>query len=97
VSGYCPKTIDYLVQHEHAYEQELAFIANPPDDVEIIQIFADDDLQSKLLGSTDMGLRHDYQTGITAGNTFLHTQKAFYSAHSQHPLESNAVMQSMTA
>lgn len=100
VSGYCPKTIDYLAQHEQAYEQELAFIANPPDDVEIIQIFADDNLQSKLLGSTDMGLRHDYQTGITAGNTFLHTQKAFYSTHSLHaqpPLETPAIMQSMTA
>ncbi|RPA31658.1 patatin-like phospholipase family protein [Shewanella frigidimarina] len=100
VSGYCPKTIDYLAQHEQAYEQELAFIANPPDDAEIIQIFADDNLQSKLLGSTDMDLRHDYQTGITAGNAFLHTQKAFYSTHSLHaqpPLESLTIMQSMTA
>ncbi len=34
VSGDCPKTIDYLVPHE----QELAFIANPPEDVEVIQI-----------------------------------------------------------
>ncbi len=72
-SGYCPKTIDYLVQHEQAYQQELAFIANPPEDVEIIQIFAKDNLQSKLLGSTDMDLQHDYRAGIAAGNAFLQT------------------------
>ncbi|MCL1107064.1 patatin-like phospholipase family protein [Shewanella algicola] len=71
VSGYCPKTIDYLVQHEQAYQEELAFMANPPADVEIVQIFADDTLQSKLLGSTDAGLRQDYRTGIAAGNAFL--------------------------
>ncbi|GGP52834.1 hypothetical protein GCM10009409_18930 [Shewanella saliphila] len=71
VSGYCPKTIDYLVQHEQAYQEELAFMANPPADVEIVQIFADDTLQSKLLGSTDADLRQDYRTGIAAGNAFL--------------------------
>ncbi|WP_351018429.1 patatin family protein [Shewanella sp. AC91-MNA-CIBAN-0169] len=77
VSGYCPKMIDYLVQHEQAYQKELAFITNPPEDVEIIQIFAEDNLQSKLLGSTDMDLQHDYLAGINAGNAFLETQKRF--------------------
>jgi len=76
-SGHCPKMIDYLVQHEQAYQKELAFITNPPEDVEIIQIFAEDTLQSKLLGSTDIDLQHDYSAGITAGNTFLETQKRF--------------------
>jgi predicted patatin/cPLA2 family phospholipase len=76
-SGYCPKMIDYLVQHEQAYQKELAFITNPPEDVEIIQIFAEDNLQSKLLGSTDIDLQHDYRAGITAGNAFLETQKRF--------------------
>lgn len=71
VSGYCPKTIDYLVQHEQAYQEELAFMANPPAGVEIVQIFADDTLQSKLLGSTDADLRQDYRTGVAAGNAFL--------------------------
>jgi predicted patatin/cPLA2 family phospholipase len=69
--------IDYLVQHEQAYQKELAFITNPPEDVEIIQIFAEDNLQSKLLGSTDMDLQHDYLAGINAGNAFLETQKRF--------------------
>ena len=40
VSRYCPKIINYLVQHEQAYQKELDFIATPPEDVEIIQIFA---------------------------------------------------------
>jgi len=84
VSGYCPKTIDYLVQHEQAYQQELAFIAHPPDDVEVVQIFAHDDLQSKLLGSTDVDLHHDYLTGLAAGKAFLHTQAAFYAPDPLH-------------
>lgn len=71
VSGFCPKTIDYLVQHEQAYQAELDFIANPPDDVEIVQIFAKSPLQSKLLGSTDADLRIDYLQGIKAGKAFL--------------------------
>ena len=70
-TGTCPKTIDYLLQHEHAYQKELAFIENPPDGVEIIQVFASDKLQSKLLGSTDAQLRHDYKLGIMAGSSFL--------------------------
>lgn len=71
VSGFCPKTIDYLVQHEQAYQDELDFIANPPEDVEIVQIFAAENLQSKLLGSTDADLRHDYHAGMSAGKQFL--------------------------
>jgi predicted patatin/cPLA2 family phospholipase len=72
-SGHCPKTIDYLIQHEQAYRQELAFIANPPNDVELIQIFAKDHLRSKRLGSSDIDLQHDYRAGIDAGNAFLQT------------------------
>lgn len=74
-SGYCPKTIDYLVQHEQAYQQELAFIDKPPEDLKIIQIFAKDNLQSKLLGSTDADLQHDYRAGIVAGNAFLQNRQ----------------------
>ncbi|EGM70443.1 patatin-like phospholipase family protein [Shewanella sp. HN-41] len=74
VSGFCPKTIDYLVQHEQAYQAELDFIANPPEDVEIVQIFAKEPLQSKLLGSTDADLRIDYQQGVKAGMAFLAEQ-----------------------
>lgn len=75
VSGFCPKTIDYLVQHEQAYQAELDFIANPPEDVEIVQIFAKEPLQSKLLGSTDADLRIDYQQGVKAGMAFLAEQR----------------------
>lgn len=74
VSGYCPKTIDYLMQHEQAYQEELEFIANPPDDVEIIQIFANEKLHSKLLGSSDNDLRYDHKLGLKAGLSFLTQQ-----------------------
>jgi predicted patatin/cPLA2 family phospholipase len=80
-SRYCPKIVDYLVQHEQAYQKEITFIANPPEDVEIIQIFAENNLKSKLLGSTEMDLQQDYRAGIAAGNTFLGTRQAFYSTH----------------
>ena len=73
-TGTCPKTIDYLLQHEQAYQKELAFIENPPESVEVIQIFASDKLQSKLLGSTDAQLRHDYKLGKQAGSAFLETE-----------------------
>ena len=73
-TGTCPKTIDYLLQHEQAYQKELAFIENPPEGVEVIQIFASDKLQSKLLGSTDAQLRHDYKLGKQAGSAFLETE-----------------------
>ena len=64
-----------MVQHEHAYQQELTFIDDPPEDVEVIQIFAKDNLQSKQLSSTYMDLQHDYRAGIAAGNTFLQDKK----------------------
>jgi predicted patatin/cPLA2 family phospholipase len=64
-----------LVQHEHAYQQELTFIDDPPEDVEVIQIFAEDNLQSKQLSSTYMDLQHDYHAGIAAGNAFLQGNK----------------------
>lgn len=85
-TGTCPKTIDYLLQHEHAYQKELAFIENPPEGVEVIQIFAPSKLQSKLLGSSDAQLRHDYNLGKKAGIAFLEGESA-----SEAQLESEAV------
>lgn len=85
VSGYCPKTLDYLIQHEQAYLDELNFIANPPNDAEIIQIFADEKLHSKLLGSTNNELRFDHKLGIQAGKAYLksqHTHTPDYNIHS---------------
>ncbi|BCO18432.1 MULTISPECIES: patatin-like phospholipase family protein [unclassified Alteromonas] len=73
-TGQCPKTIDYLLQHERAYQKALAFIENPPEDVEIVQIFAEQKLQSKLLGSSDAELKHDYKLGLKAGEHFLQSQ-----------------------
>ncbi len=90
VSGYCPKTLDYLLQHEQAYLDELEFIANPPSDVEIIQIFADEKLHSKLLGSSNNDLRFDHKLGLDAGRSYLAMQNLqvnsnnYYSAPTQY-------------
>ena len=75
-AGYCPKTLDYLIQHEQAYLDELNFMTNPPSDVEIIQIFADETLHSKLLGSTNDDLRKDHKLGVKAGREYLKSQNA---------------------
>lgn len=70
-SGYCPKSLDYLLQHEQAYLDELNFMENPPKDLEIIQIFSGSKLHSKLLGSSNTDLRHDYKSGLVAGQRYL--------------------------
>lgn len=70
-SGYCPKTLDYLLQHEQAYLEELEFIANPPENVEINQVFASEKLRSKLLGSSNNDLRFDHKLGLQAGRSYL--------------------------
>jgi predicted patatin/cPLA2 family phospholipase len=51
-------------------------MANPPSDVEIIQIFADETLHSKLLGSTNDDLRKDHKLGVKAGREYLKSQNA---------------------
>jgi predicted patatin/cPLA2 family phospholipase len=80
-SAYCPKSIDYLNQYMKAYQQELSFIANPPNDVEIIQIFAEDHLHSHLLNSTREDLQHDYNAGINAGAAFLQSHSSLQSIY----------------
>ncbi|MGO2365929.1 MAG: patatin-like phospholipase family protein [Pseudoalteromonas sp.] len=70
-SGYCPKTLDYLLQHEQAYLEELEFIANPPENIEINQVFASEKLRSKLLGSSNNDLRFDHKLGLQAGRSYL--------------------------
>ena len=63
------------------------------EDVEIVQIFAAENLQSKLLGSTDADLRHDYHAGMSAGKLFL-TQDPMaltqMNVHFQTQVQTNA-------
>ncbi|WP_405598098.1 MULTISPECIES: patatin family protein [unclassified Pseudoalteromonas] len=82
-AGYCPKTLDYLIQHEQAYLDGLEFIASPPDDVEIIQIFANEKLHSKLLGSSNNDLRFDHKLGLEAGRSYL-VQQSLNASTSTH-------------
>lgn len=70
-SNQCPKAIDYFVHHEHAYRESLQFIESPPTGVEVIQIFPEQGLKSKILGSRESDLEQDYQLGKLAGTRFI--------------------------
>ncbi|MGY5451045.1 patatin-like phospholipase family protein [Agarivorans sp. MS3-6] len=70
-SGQCPKAIDYMLEHEQAYKRALDFIARPPHDAQITQIYPSQELASKLLGSKQADLDKDYQLGVAAGERFL--------------------------
>ena len=70
-SNRCPKALDYFIHHEAAYKHSLQFIASPPDDVEVIQIFPESRLTSHILGSADTQLEHDYMMGKRAGLLFI--------------------------
>ena len=67
----CPKALDFFIHHEYAYRDALRFIDSPPDDVEIIQIFPQQNLKSKLIGSKKLALQFDYLQGKQAGNDFI--------------------------
>ena len=70
---YCPEVIDLITHHEDSYLRNLEFIDNPPDDVEIKQIFPQQPLVSSMVGSQKQSLHQDYQTGLQAGREFLST------------------------
>jgi hypothetical protein len=54
-----------------------------------VQIFAGEQLQSKLLGSTDMDLRHDHRVGVAAGKAFLEQENTFLQNDEQNLLVRN--------
>ncbi|MCL1132728.1 DUF6363 domain-containing protein [Shewanella sairae] len=65
------KAIDFFIHHEYAYRDALRFIDSPPSDVEIIQIFPQQPLKSKLIGSRKLALQSDYLQGKKAGSDFI--------------------------
>lgn len=67
----CPKVLELITHHENAYQATLNFIKRPPSDVEIVQIFPQQPLESKLVGSKADSLEHDYALGFQAGLEFL--------------------------
>ena len=67
----CPKVLDLITHHENAYQATLHFIEKPPKDVEIVQIYPEKTLASRLVGSSDNSLNHDYDLGFQAGLVFL--------------------------
>lgn len=68
---YCPKILDLITHHEDSYQRNLAFIQNPPADVEIQQLFPPQSLASSLVGSPRQALQQDYQQGLNSGRDFL--------------------------
>lgn len=74
----CPSVIDLLTHHENAYKRAIDFIENPPDDLEIVQIFPEDNLGSKLVNSSYQDLDRDYSEGVRAGLTFLEEYGRLY-------------------
>ncbi len=67
----CPKVLDLITHHENAYQRTLDFIAQPPSDVEIVQIHPQQALTSRLVGSRPEWLNTDYALGFQAGLNFL--------------------------
>lgn len=70
-SNQCPKALDFFIHHEYVYRDALRFIESPPDDLEIIQIFPEQNLKSKLIGSKKLALQSDYLQGKQAGAAFI--------------------------
>ena len=77
-STRCPKVLDLITHHENAYQKTLSFMANPPKDIEIIQVYPEQPLASGLVGSSDDALNDDYQLGIKAGSMFLNQYSKKY-------------------
>lgn len=77
----CVKAVNYYVHHENVYRRSLRFIENPPEDVEIIQIFPKVNLASKLIGSSDLELEHDYLAGKDVGRQLLSMGQLDFLVH----------------
>jgi predicted patatin/cPLA2 family phospholipase len=76
----CPKVLDLITHHESAYKKTLRFIEQPPEGIEIIQIFPEQPLASGLVGSSDSALNDDYQLGVNAGLAFIKQHSAAYQS-----------------
>ncbi len=70
-SNRCPKVIDLITHHENAYQKTLSFIDNPPEGVQVIQVFPEKSLSSSLVGSSYESLNKDYTMGVNMGLAFL--------------------------
>ena len=74
----CPKVLDLITHHENAYQATIDFIEQPPSDLEIVQIYPEQPLESKLVGSNLDSLETDYELGFKAGLKFLKHNESRY-------------------
>ncbi len=63
--------VEYLAHHEAVYQSSLAFLDNPPEDLQILQLCPPTPLSSRLIGSEDKSLRYDYLSGMAMGRRTL--------------------------
>lgn len=75
-SQRCPRVLDIITGHENAYNDAIDFIHTPPADSQIIEIAPPEALSSRLLGSTNEALVHDYKMGYEMGLKFLTSPQA---------------------
>ena len=67
----CPAAIDLLTYHETAYRKAQDFMDAPPKNVEVVQLFPERSMRSKLVNSRFEDLDRDYNEGVKAGLRFL--------------------------
>ncbi|GKX62860.1 Patatin-like phospholipase [Pragia fontium] len=68
-----PQMLRILQQHEATYTRTQQFIENPPDGVQILEIFPPNPLTSNALGSRVAALNKDYHLGKRCGRYFMAT------------------------
>ncbi|MFD0706862.1 patatin family protein [Photorhabdus akhurstii] len=67
------KMVRMLQQHAKSYYRTQKFIENPPDDVQIFEIYPPASLTTSALGSRLPALNRDYHLGRRCGRYFLET------------------------
>nr|WP_244866339.1 DUF6363 domain-containing protein [Photorhabdus heterorhabditis] len=67
------KMVRMLQQHAKSYYRTQKFIENPPDDVQIFEIYPPAPLMASALGSRLAALNKDYHLGRRSGRYFLAT------------------------
>lgn len=84
-----PQMLRILHQHQETYTRTQQFIENPPDGVQILEIFPPRPLASKALGSRIAALNQDYHLGKRCGRYFLATIGRSLLRHSKQKMKND--------
>ncbi|MBU2917922.1 patatin family protein [Psychrosphaera sp. F3M07] len=69
--NHCPQFIKLLDKHETTYRQAEQFIQTPPIGVKVMAIRPTKPLKTKVLGSSQQEIIHDYKHGLELGKAFI--------------------------